>query len=53
MNQMLDAIFQRRAIKVFDPVAIPLAVRTQVLDAASLGSVSVHATYSPAPSIRR
>ena len=34
MSQILDAIFQRRAIKVFDPVGIPAAVRTEVLDAA-------------------
>ena len=35
MNQTLDAIFQRRAVKVFEPVEISEGVREQILDAAS------------------
>jgi nitroreductase len=34
MNEVLVAIFRSRAIKVFDHVEIPTAVREQVLDAA-------------------
>ena len=34
MSHVLEAILQRRAIKVFDPVEIPDAVREQILDAA-------------------
>jgi nitroreductase len=34
MTDPLDAIFQRRAIKSFDPVEIPPALRAQLLDAA-------------------
>lgn len=34
MNQALDAIFQRRAVKVFEPVAIPEELREQLLNAA-------------------
>lgn len=34
MGQVLEAIFQRRAIKIFEPVEIPLALRSQILDAA-------------------
>jgi nitroreductase len=34
MNQALAAIFQRRAIKFFDPVEIPDALRDEILDAA-------------------
>ena len=40
MTQILDAIFQRRAIKVFDPVAIPAATREQILSAASVAPSS-------------
>src|ERR1700723_748815 len=34
MNQTLDAIFQRRAVKVFEPVEISERLREQILDAA-------------------
>jgi nitroreductase len=34
MSEMLEAIFQRRAVKVFDPVAISDATRDQILCAA-------------------
>jgi nitroreductase len=34
MAPVLEAIFQRRAVKLFDPVEIPKAVREQILDAA-------------------
>ena len=34
MNRILEAIFQRRAVKVFDPVEIPKEMREQILDAA-------------------
>jgi nitroreductase len=34
MNQALDAIFQRRAVKVFEPVEISEGVREQILNAA-------------------
>ena len=34
MNLILEAIFQRRAVKVFDPVEIPGELREQILDAA-------------------
>lgn len=34
MRHLLEAILQRRAIKVFDPVAIPTDVREQILNAA-------------------
>src|SRR5262249_1654351 len=34
MNALLDAILKRRAVKVFDPVAIPAEFRGQILDAA-------------------
>lgn len=40
MRATLEAIFQRRAIKVFDPVEIPEAVREQILDAARLAPSS-------------
>jgi len=40
MNHILDAIWQRRAIKVFEPVPIPLQVREQILDAARLAPSS-------------
>ena len=40
MNSVLDAIFQRRAIKVFEPVPIPLPVREQILSAASVAPSS-------------
>ncbi|HUB83665.1 MAG TPA: nitroreductase family protein [Bryobacteraceae bacterium] len=33
-NAVLDAIFQRRAVKLFDPVEIPPGPREQMLDAA-------------------
>ena len=35
MSDVLDAIFQRRAVKVFEPVEISDELRRQVLDAAS------------------
>jgi nitroreductase len=34
MNDILDAIFQRRAVKVFEPVEISQGLREQILDAA-------------------
>ncbi len=34
MNQTLDAIFQRRAVKVFEPVEISNELREQILNAA-------------------
>jgi nitroreductase len=34
MAEILDAIFQRRAVKVFEPVEIPDGLREQILDAA-------------------
>jgi len=40
MNSILDAICQRRAIKVFESVSIPLPVREQILAAASLAPSS-------------
>ena len=40
METALNALLQRRAIKVFDSVAIPAAVRSQILDAARLAPSS-------------
>ena len=40
MSQILDAIFQRRAVKVFDPVEIPQETREQILNAARLAPSS-------------
>lgn len=40
MDPILDAIFRRRAIKVFESVPIPLAVREQILNAARLAPSS-------------
>lgn len=34
MNGILEAIFQRRAVKLFDPVEISTEIRQQILDAA-------------------
>ncbi|HZP63660.1 MAG TPA: nitroreductase family protein [Terriglobales bacterium] len=34
MSEILDAIFQRRAVKLFEPVEISPALREQILDAA-------------------
>src|ERR1700689_5313271 len=34
MNQVLDAIFQRRAVKFFEPVEISGGLREQILNAA-------------------
>ena len=34
MNRTLDAIFQRRAVKVFEPVEISNELREQILNAA-------------------
>jgi len=34
MSEILEALFHRRAVKAFDPVEIPQAVREQILDAA-------------------
>jgi len=34
MHESLEAIFQRRAVKVFEPVEIPEALREQILNAA-------------------
>jgi nitroreductase len=40
MPTTLDAIFTRRAVKAFDPVEIPPALREQILDAARLAPSS-------------
>lgn len=40
MPNELRAISQRRAVKVFDPIAIPAATRDQILDAACLAPSS-------------
>jgi nitroreductase len=40
MNEILEAIFRRRAIRAFDPVEIPEAVREQILDAARVAPSS-------------
>jgi nitroreductase len=40
MNEILKVIFQRRAIKAFQPVEIPEAVRQQMLDAARVAPSS-------------
>jgi nitroreductase len=40
MNTTLEALFQRRAIKVFDPVHIPPETREQLLDAARVAPSS-------------
>lgn len=40
MPTVLDAIAQRRAIRAFDPVPVPTAVREQLLDAARLAPSS-------------
>ena len=34
MNEILEALFNRRAVKAFEPVVIPRALREQILDAA-------------------
>lgn len=34
MSEILEALFRRRAVKVFEPVDIPRALREQILDAA-------------------
>jgi nitroreductase len=34
MSEVLEALFHRRAVKVFDPVEIPQVLREQILDAA-------------------
>jgi nitroreductase len=40
MSEILEAIFQRRAIRAFDPVEIPEAVREQMLEAARVAPSS-------------
>src|SRR5277367_5934657 len=40
MNPILDAIFRRRATKVFQPVEISQATRDQILDAARVAPSS-------------
>jgi len=40
MSEILEAIFRRRAIRAFDPVEIPDAVRGQILDAARVAPSS-------------
>jgi nitroreductase len=40
MSSVLEAIFNRRAIKVFDPVEIPAVTREQILDAARMAPSS-------------
>ena len=38
MSHVLEAILQRRAIKVFDPVEIPAETREQILHAARVAT---------------
>ena len=40
MNEILEAIFRRRAIRAFDPVEIPREVREQILEAARVAPSS-------------
>ncbi len=40
MSEILEAIFQRRAIRVLDPIEIPEAVRGRILDAARVAPSS-------------
>jgi len=40
MSDILDAIFQRRAVKVFEPVEIPAAVRERIMGAARVAPSS-------------
>jgi nitroreductase len=40
MSEILEAIFERRAVKEFDAMPIPLGVREQILDAARLAPSS-------------
>jgi nitroreductase len=40
MSEILEAIFQRRAVKVFDPVEIPRDLRERLLDAARVAPSS-------------
>jgi nitroreductase len=40
MTNALEAIFQRRAVKIFDAVEIPADVRNQILDAARVAPSS-------------
>jgi nitroreductase len=40
MSEVLEAIFQRRAVKVFDPVEIPGDLRERLLDAARVAPSS-------------
>jgi nitroreductase len=40
MNPILEPIFQRRAVKVFDPVDIPQSLRGEILDAARVAPSS-------------
>ncbi len=40
MSEVLDAIFQRRAIRAFEPVEIPQALRERILDAARVAPSS-------------
>jgi nitroreductase len=40
MSEILEAIFRRRAIRAFDPMEIPEAVREQILDAARVAPSS-------------
>jgi nitroreductase len=40
MNPILEPIFQRRAVKVFDPVEIPQSLRGEILDAARVAPSS-------------
>src|SRR6266850_2376521 len=40
MHEILEAIFRRRAIRAFDPVEIPEAVREQILEAARVAPSS-------------
>jgi len=40
MSEILEAIFQRRAIRVLDPIEIPEGVRGRILDAARVAPSS-------------
>ena len=58
MSNILDAIFQRRAVKVFDPVEIPPDTREQILEAARLAPSSFNIQpyrfyWIEAPAVRR
>lgn len=53
MSEILEAIFQRRAIKEFDAVPIPPQVREQLLDAARVAPASFKASRTGSIGWRR